>query len=106
MDLLNKIANQAGGSQADKPQGQQPQQSGSGGNFLDKLNGMAGGGAEGEKKEDSLDKGEFPPTSQAALTSSSPNIRLTGTDLSPGIDWVQEKVFKAGPQTDESAAEQ
>ncbi|EAQ87827.1 hypothetical protein CHGG_04446 [Chaetomium globosum CBS 148.51] len=80
MDFVNKIANQV---QGDKPQGQQsqqqPQQSSSGGGFMDKLHGLAGGGPESEKKEDALDK---------------------------GIDWLQEKVFKQGPQTNESAAEQ
>jgi hypothetical protein len=28
-----------------------------GGSFMDKVNGMAGGGAQGEKNEDGLDKG-------------------------------------------------
>ena len=52
-------------NQGDKPQGQQlhadpnTQQSGSGGSFMDKLHGMAGGGPESEKKEDTLDKGQF-----------------------------------------------
>lgn len=32
----------------------------SGGGFMDKVNNMAGGGAQGEKNEDMLDKGEFP----------------------------------------------
>ncbi|KAK3294560.1 uncharacterized protein B0H64DRAFT_190216 [Chaetomium fimeti] len=76
MDFLNKVANQATGKQGDKPQ---EQQSSSGGGFMDKLNGLAGGGAAGEKKEDALDK---------------------------GIDWMQEKVFKQGAQNNESAAEQ
>lgn len=67
MDFINKIANQASGNQADKPQdqaqAQQTQSSGSG-SFMDKLQGMAGGGPQSEKKEDALDKGEhksFPP---------------------------------------------
>jgi hypothetical protein len=86
MDYIKKFTDQAGGSQGNNnPQGQQPnpnqqtQQSGSGGGFLDKLHGMAGGGPESEKKEDTLDK---------------------------GIDWVQENVFKQGDQSNESAAEQ
>ncbi|KAK7051481.1 hypothetical protein VNI00_004455 [Paramarasmius palmivorus] len=53
--------------------------SGSGGGFMDKINNAMGGGAAGERKEDGLDK---------------------------GIDWVQEHVFKQGPQNNESAAEQ
>ncbi len=62
MDFINKFANQATGQQQNQPQGepqqQQPQQSsGSGGGIFDKLNGLAGGGAQGERKEDSLDKG-------------------------------------------------
>ncbi|KAL2164770.1 hypothetical protein VTH06DRAFT_65 [Thermothelomyces fergusii] len=86
MDFINKLSNQAGGNQDNKPQGQedpgqhQTQQSGSGsGGFLDKLHGMAGGGAEGEKREDALDK---------------------------GVDWVQENILKQGPQDNESAIEQ
>ncbi|KAK4153483.1 hypothetical protein C8A00DRAFT_33774 [Chaetomidium leptoderma] len=84
MDLLNKFANQASGNQGDKPQGQQAPVQGqtkpsSSGGFMDKLHGMAGGGPESEKKEDALDK---------------------------AIDWTQENVFKSGPQTNESAAEQ
>lgn len=71
MDFINKISNQASGNQGNKPQGQsntqqQTQQSGSGGGFMDKLHGMAGGGPESEKKEDALDKGaytpQYPPT--------------------------------------------
>jgi hypothetical protein len=65
MDFINKIANQATGKDENKPQGEphsqeQNQQSGSGG-LLDKLHGLAGGGPESEKKEDTLDKGiHFP----------------------------------------------
>ena len=33
--------------------------SGSGGGFMDKVNSMAGGGAQGEKNEDGLDKGTY-----------------------------------------------
>ncbi|KAL2173410.1 uncharacterized protein P884DRAFT_91957 [Thermothelomyces heterothallicus CBS 202.75] len=86
MDFINKFADQTGGNQGDKAQGQQAtsqhqtQQSGSGsGGFLDKLQGMAGGGAQGEKREDALDN---------------------------GIDWVQENILKQGPQNNESATEQ
>ncbi|KAL0567401.1 hypothetical protein V5O48_014593 [Marasmius crinis-equi] len=50
-----------------------------GGGLMGKLNNAMGGGASGEKKEDGLDK---------------------------GVDWVQENVFKQGPQNNESAAEQ
>ncbi|KAF2716496.1 hypothetical protein K431DRAFT_203988, partial [Polychaeton citri CBS 116435] len=52
---------------------------GGGGGFMDKLNSSAGGGAEGEKNEDYLDK---------------------------GIDMVQEKFMGGGDQSNESAVEQ
>ncbi|KAG7100185.1 hypothetical protein E1B28_001962 [Marasmius oreades] len=80
MDFLNK--------NNDNSQSQQPQQAtgqgagapaGSGGGIMGKFNNALGGGASGEKKEDALDK---------------------------GVDYVQEHVFKQGPQTNESAAEQ
>ncbi|KAI1852710.1 hypothetical protein JX265_003199 [Neoarthrinium moseri] len=76
MDFINKIA-------GDKKAGDQAQSEGqkqeSSGGFMDKLNGMAGGGRESEKNEDALDK---------------------------GVDWVQENVLKQGDQSNESAAEQ
>ncbi|KAF5595218.1 DNA damage-responsive 48 [Fusarium pseudocircinatum] len=50
-----------------------------GGGFMDKVNGMAGGGAQGEKNEDGLDK---------------------------AVDFVQEKFLGGGDQSNESAAEQ
>ncbi|CAO1615704.1 unnamed protein product [Parajaminaea phylloscopi] len=49
------------------------------GGLGEQINNMAGGGAEAEKKEDYLDK---------------------------GIDYVQENVFKQGPQDNETAVEQ
>merc|ERR1712000_124835 len=58
MDLLNKVT---------------------GGGFMDKINGMAGGGAKGEKNEDGLDK---------------------------AVDYMQEKFLGQGDQSNESAAEQ
>ncbi|TFK32143.1 hypothetical protein BDQ12DRAFT_775027 [Crucibulum laeve] len=51
----------------------------SGGGFMDKINGAMGGGEQGEKKEDMLDK---------------------------AVDFAQEKLFGAGPQNNESAFEQ
>lgn len=60
MDLLNKVTG-GGSNNADQNQNQnQKQESGSGGGFMDKINGMAGGGAKGEKNEDGLDKGNSP----------------------------------------------
>ncbi|KAI8722434.1 hypothetical protein NCS52_00387300 [Fusarium sp. LHS14.1] len=77
MDLLNKVT---GGGNKDTDQNQnQNQESGSGGGFMDKINGMAGGGAQGEKNEDGLDK---------------------------AVDYVQEKFLGQGDQSNESAAEQ
>ncbi|RSL53832.1 hypothetical protein CEP54_010188 [Fusarium duplospermum] len=79
MDLLNKVTG-GGSKNADQNQNQnQNQESGSGGGFMDKLNGMAGGGAQGEKNEDGLDK---------------------------AVDYVQEKFLGQGDQSNESAAEQ
>jgi hypothetical protein len=55
MDFINKVT--GGGSQSNNAQAQAaPQQKQSGG-FMDKLHGMAGGGPESERKEDSIDKG-------------------------------------------------
>ncbi|GJC83017.1 hypothetical protein ColTof4_02163 [Colletotrichum tofieldiae] len=76
MDFVNNIVggkNNNAASSAD-----QPEQKESGG-FMDKLNGMAGGGRESEKREDGLDK---------------------------AVDFVQEKFLGQGPQDNESAAEQ
>ncbi|KAK3323718.1 hypothetical protein B0T19DRAFT_212493 [Cercophora scortea] len=75
--LLGKLGSFAGNN---KPSGEQGQQSSSsGGGFMDKINGLAGGGKDSEKNEDILDK---------------------------GVDWVQERVLKQGAQDNESAAEQ
>ncbi|KAK6081221.1 hypothetical protein SCUP234_04874 [Seiridium cupressi] len=76
MDFVNKLA---GGNKTEGQQGQQQEQSSSGGGFMDKVNGLAGGGKESEKNEDALDK---------------------------GVDWVQENVLGQGQQSNESATEQ
>ncbi|KAM5346998.1 hypothetical protein ACJ41O_010003 [Fusarium nematophilum] len=78
MDFVNKVT---GGGNASADQNQQTQESSSsgGGGFMDKVNNFAGGGAQGEKNEDGLDK---------------------------AVDFVQEKVLGQGKQSDESAAEQ
>ncbi|KAL8693900.1 MAG: hypothetical protein Q9218_001365 [Villophora microphyllina] len=79
MDSLKNAMGMGGGE--NKPvEGQAAAEQGSsGGGFMDKMNSMAGGGRESEKKEDYLDK---------------------------GIDMVQEKILGQGPQDNESAAEQ
>ncbi|KAJ4140368.1 hypothetical protein NW768_001728 [Fusarium equiseti] len=82
---MDFVKNLAGGNKgndnaqaADQTQGQQ-----SGGGFMDNLtnkaNNMAGGGAQGEKNEDGLDK---------------------------AVDYVQENVLGQGSQSNESAVEQ
>ncbi|KUI63543.1 hypothetical protein VM1G_10388 [Cytospora mali] len=73
------VKNLAGGNKEGEQQVQQTQQTNSGGGFTDKLNNLAGGGAQGEKNEDAVDK---------------------------GVDWAQEHVLGQGPQSDESAIEQ
>ncbi|KAK4188746.1 hypothetical protein QBC35DRAFT_381901 [Podospora australis] len=76
--LLGTLSSVVG--QATGSQQQSSQQQSTGSNALvDKLHGVIGGGPESEKKEDVLDK---------------------------AIDLVQEHVFKAGPQDNESAKEQ
>ncbi|KAL8718590.1 MAG: hypothetical protein Q9225_004292 [Loekoesia sp. 1 TL-2023] len=77
MDALKNAVGMGGGE--NKQEGQTGEQGSSGGGFMDKVNSMAGGGKESEKKEDYLDK---------------------------GIDMVQEKVLGQGPQDNESAIEQ
>lgn len=77
MDFVNKVV--GGGSQDKTSQTENQQEGKSSGGFMDKLNGMAGGGKESEKNEDALDK---------------------------GVDWVQENVLGQGDQSNESAAEQ
>ncbi|KAK3677583.1 hypothetical protein LTR78_002433 [Recurvomyces mirabilis] len=88
MDFIkNAMGNQGGqggqGSSNQMPQGQGQQQQGGGGGFMDglgnKFNNAAGGGAEGEKNEDYLDK---------------------------GVDFVQEKFMGQGAQNNETAVEQ
>ncbi|KAL1631890.1 hypothetical protein SLS56_004252 [Neofusicoccum ribis] len=75
---MDFVKNLAGGSSEEK-KAETQQSSSSGGGFMDKLNGMAGGGKESEKNEDMLDK---------------------------GVDFVQEKFLGAGDQSNESAMEQ
>ncbi|KAI4241960.1 MAG: hypothetical protein LQ352_007343 [Teloschistes flavicans] len=77
MDSFKNAMGMGGGE--NKPEGQAAEQGSSGGGFMDKVNSMAGGGKESEKKEDYLDK---------------------------GIDMVQEKILGQGPQDNESAIEQ
>ncbi|KAL8784710.1 MAG: hypothetical protein Q9213_003806 [Squamulea squamosa] len=77
---MDSLKNMMGGGGENKPaDGQTGEQASSGGGFMDKINSMAGGGKESEKKEDYLDK---------------------------GIDLVQEKFMGQGPQDNESAIEQ
>ncbi|KAF5724132.1 DNA damage-responsive 48 [Fusarium mundagurra] len=77
---MDFVKNLAGGSNNanNNTEGQQAPPE-AGGSFMDKVNGMAGGGAQGEKNEDGLDK---------------------------AVDFVQEKFLGGGDQSNESAAEQ
>ncbi|KPM39104.1 hypothetical protein AK830_g7465 [Neonectria ditissima] len=79
MDFLKGVTG-GGDKQSDNQNTNQTEEkSSSGGGFMDKLNGAAGGGAQGEKSEDGLDK---------------------------AVDFAQEKFLGAGDQSNESAAEQ
>ncbi|KAH7305016.1 hypothetical protein B0I35DRAFT_414217 [Stachybotrys elegans] len=73
---MDFVKNLTGGSDNNAENRNQEQSSGG---FMDKLNGMAGGGAKGEKNEDGLDK---------------------------AVDLVQEHVLGQGNQSNETAAEQ
>ncbi|KAL8717926.1 MAG: hypothetical protein Q9181_008260, partial [Wetmoreana brouardii] len=54
MDAFKNAVGMGGGE--NKQEGQPTEQGSSGGGFMDKVNSMAGGGKESEKKEDYLDK--------------------------------------------------
>lgn len=58
MDTLKNMMGGGGGT-SQQQQPQQQQGGGGGGGWSDKLNTLAGGGRESEKKEDALDKGLF-----------------------------------------------
>ncbi|PNP40191.1 hypothetical protein TGAMA5MH_07846 [Trichoderma gamsii] len=80
MDFVNKLTGSGNNSENRAGENSSEQQSGGGGGgFMGKINNMAGGGAQGEKNEDFLDK---------------------------GVDFVQEKFMGQGDQSNESAAEQ
>ncbi|KAA8896387.1 hypothetical protein FN846DRAFT_275596 [Sphaerosporella brunnea] len=75
MDYLKNLS--SGGKQ---PTEQSPSSGGGArGGLMDRINGTMGGGLQGEKNEDALDK---------------------------GVDFVQEKFLGQGPQDNESALEQ
>lgn len=57
MDFVNKLTGSGNNSENNARENLSEQQSGSGGGFMGKMNNMAGGGAQGEKDEDLLDKG-------------------------------------------------
>lgn len=56
MDFVNKLTGSGNTSENSAGENPSEQQSGGGG-FMGKMNNMAGGGAQGEKNEDLLDKG-------------------------------------------------
>lgn len=59
MEFLNKFTGATGGDVEKNEQSQNTSNKDEQGGLMDKFNGMAGGGAQGEKNEDMLDKGEF-----------------------------------------------
>ncbi|KAL6857907.1 hypothetical protein ACO1O0_005353 [Amphichorda felina] len=73
MDFINKVT----GGDSDKQSSDKKEESSGG--FMDKVNNAAGGGKQGEKNEDALDK---------------------------AVDMFQDKVLGQGDQSNESAAEQ
>ncbi|KAL5088125.1 hypothetical protein Trisim1_006801 [Trichoderma cf. simile WF8] len=87
MDYINKLTGSSNDAENNGQEGRSEgfntnnanQEGNSGGGFMDKMNSMAGGGAQGEKNEDMLDK---------------------------AVDFVQEKFMGQGDQSNESAAEQ
>lgn len=80
MDALkNIIGGSSSQSQSNTQNTQSTESSGLAGGLLNKVNNMAGGGEQGEKNEDMLDK---------------------------GIDLIQQHVLKQGDQSNESAVEQ
>jgi len=90
MDFLKKVAFQASQNMdtntnngkitnGNTQEGEQTANTETDSGIIGKLNGVLGGGTQGEKKEDVLDK---------------------------AIDFVQERVFKMGSQDNESAVEQ
>ncbi|KAG5983285.1 hypothetical protein E4U55_000363 [Claviceps digitariae] len=95
MDFLKKVTDGVGGANTNtntsndhttnhnnnnnNNEGAAQNKDGIGGMLKDKLNGMAGGGEQGERNEDGLDK---------------------------AVDFVQEKFLGQGDQSNESAAEQ
>ncbi|ORY90288.1 hypothetical protein BCR35DRAFT_299896 [Leucosporidium creatinivorum] len=74
MDFINKLSGNGGEQQ--QQQGSEIQ---SGGGFMDKINSVAGGGEQGERNEDFLDK---------------------------AVDGVQQNFLGGGDQSNESAVEQ
>lgn len=105
MDFINKVTGGNSSENDKRDENKNENSSGGGGGFMDKLNSAAGGGKQGEKNEDALDKGKcctvlFP-------TSPLHNVyHVLITSFPIGIDFVQEKFLGQGPQDNESAAEQ
>ncbi|WQF83333.1 hypothetical protein CDEST_08347 [Colletotrichum destructivum] len=78
MDFVKNLTGDNNNNNAASSSAGQTEKKESGG-FMDKINGMAGGGPESEKQEDGVDK---------------------------AVDFVQEKFLGQGAQNNESAAEQ
>jgi hypothetical protein len=108
MDFVKNAMGGGNNNNNNENAGQNQQSSGSeqqksDGGFLggigNKLNNAAGGGAEGEKKEDYLDKGTQCPSWLPRLTIADPSLLA-------GVDYVQENFLGQGKQDNESAIEQ
>ena len=95
MDFINKVT---GGSGSDKQSSDKKEE---GGGFMDKVNNFAGGGQQGEKNEDALDKGECSPSLEYKISQKRPPF-----DIASAVDMFQEKVLGQGDQSNESATEQ
>ena len=98
MDFINKVT---GGGSDKQPSDKKEESSGG---FMDKVNNAAGGGKQGEKNEDALDKGKF-PLPPPDTSSRNSHLSLL-TKISSAVDMFQEKVLGQGDQSNESAAEQ
>jgi hypothetical protein len=102
MDFVKNLTgggnnNNAGEGQQQASGSEQKSEGGFLGGIGDKLNNAAGGGAQGEKNEDGLDKGE-------SIAQVAPHCKHW--HLSTGVDFVQEKFLGQGAQNDENAVEQ
>lgn len=106
MDFVKGLTGNKGQTQTGDVNQPAQTSSGGGGGLMGKFNNMAGGGAQGEKKEDALDKGTW---AVCVFISSLFPLVLTAVLLTApgtGVDYVQERFLGQGSQNNESAVEQ